>query len=299
VLITVDVGPAGAVSGHAHERDGDWARAARGVEVLRDALKAHEDELGSALPATWFVRADAIVARQLGDRCALVRGLAPVLDPLRAAGHEHGWMPQIYSGLDAGVDHADLAATHAALAGAGFAPASVRMGGCFHDDDSMAALEALGVRHDCSALPGRHKTDGGWRADWRGTPATPYRPSRADYRVPGTPARALLELPLSMVAIAAPYDAAPLARYVDLAYHPPLLADAMAGLAARDAVVALVHPDTLLPAPADGGHPLLAYDTAALRHHLRALREAAARLGRGCRFETVSGFAARLADAPA
>src|SRR5688572_23184093 len=79
VLITVDVGPAGAVSGHEHERDGDWTRAARGVDVLREALAALEDELGTALPATWFVRADAIVARQLGDRCALVRRLAPVL----------------------------------------------------------------------------------------------------------------------------------------------------------------------------------------------------------------------------
>jgi hypothetical protein len=118
----------------------------------------------------------------------------------------------------------------------------------------------IGIEFDSSALPGRTKTDPGWQVDWATTPSRRYRPSVADYRVPGSPRLAICEVPLSTVSIRAPYDAAPLARYVDPCVHPSLLWQNLeAALADMEYLLCILHPDEVVPRTDAGGHPLIAY----------------------------------------
>ena len=272
IFLTVDLGPDDAVRDHDHERGARWERSTAGVAALLDVGAALQRATGLALRCTWFVRADGHLARTEGDALAAHARFAGFLRARRAEGDLVGWMPQAYAAGREGVDLADLAATHARLREAGWDPVAVRMGGCFHDDATMAQLDALGIRVDCSALPGRRKDDGGWRLDWRGTPAGAYRPSRADFRRPGRPALRLLELPLSMLPIRAGYDPAPLARYLDPTMRPALLADGAAALVREaDYLQCVLHPDALVPTPPGGGHPLLAYSQQACLDNLVAM----------------------------
>lgn len=273
LILTVDVGPADAVIDHRHENGGDWDRTGAGIAVLCDALDAVADELGQRVATTWFVRADAFVASQFGEPLAMAHRFVEQLRSRLDAGDELGWMPQVYASTSHTIDYADLEATHRAFAEAFGAPASVRMGGLFHDDRTMALLDAIGVRFDSSALPGREKSDRGWRIDWRGTPATPYHPDRGDYRRPGPDPLRLLELPLSMLPIQAPYDLQPLPRYFDPTFHPSLLAPCLHAFATPGPRVAVLHPDALLPPSSSGGHPLVAYAPAAFAANLRALKQ--------------------------
>jgi hypothetical protein len=295
--LTVDVGPADAVLDHRHERGGDWARTEAGVAVLCDTLADFADEAGLRVAATWFVRADAFIAAQFGDPLAMVHRFADLLRARLDAGDELGWMPQVYSADTGGIDYAGLEATHCAFAAAHGAPASVRMGGLFHDDRTMAMLDALGVRFDSSALPGREKTDRGWRVDWRRAPATPYHPDRGDYQRPGADPLRVLEVPLSMLPIAAPYDLHPLPRYFDPTFHPSLLAPELRSLAVPGLRVAVLHPDAVLPPPPGGGHPLVGYSPQALTTNLRAFRALAAQAGCPLRMPTLAAAASALAPA--
>jgi hypothetical protein len=289
VFLTFDVGPDDAVLGHAHESAPAWTRTAAGLAdaaALLDALAAHA---GAPVAATWFVRADRHLAIDGGDALAAHAAFGDFLRVRRDRGDTIGWMPQVYSARGGPPDRADLDATCARLRDAGWDARAVRMGGLFHDDATMAALDRLGVEVDCSALPGRRKDDGGWRLDWTPTPDRAYHPSRGDYRVPGAPALDLVELPLSMVAIAAPYDTAPLPRYFNPAMHPALLAPVLAELAARtDYVQCVLHPDELRPPGPAGGHPLIAHSPDACLETLCRLVDAVRAGGREPRFLPVA-----------
>src|SRR5688572_8899209 len=212
VMLTVDLGPDDAVHGEGRSDALSWERTARGLATMTEAFRSLENDLGAAMAITWFVRADAAVERHLGSGTAVLRMFAPLLSRAAQAGHELAWLAQLPGEMDArALD--DLARIHSGFVAEAFAPKSARAGELRHDNASMAALDALGIAFDSSALPGRVRRDGGWRLDWAGTPAHPYHPSVADYRRPGEPHRRIIEIPFTTVPIRAPYDAAPLARY--------------------------------------------------------------------------------------
>lgn len=289
VFLTVDVGPDDAVLGEGHGTDARWTRTETGLAILRDELRSIEDRLGAPVRATWLLRADALIARQAGHRLSVFEQFERFTAERSVEGHEIGWMPQVYSSASEEVDYGDLVATHEALVAAGTVPASVRMGDCYHDNRTMEALDRLGIRIDSSAVPGREKKDSGWRMDWIGTPREAYHPSTADYRRPGEPRRKILEVPLSVMPIRAPYDAAPLDRY----YNPCMRREFVDRglrelLASRNDLVATMHPDEAVPG--DAGHPLIAYSREELRHNLSELIEQARRLGRTVRFDVLRDF---------
>jgi hypothetical protein len=296
VYLTLDVGPDDAVLGHAHERTSAWTRTTAGLRAMEDVQRQLAVLLGAPAALTWFVRADRHLAVTDGDALAAYTRFGEAMREHAAAGDAVGWMPQVYSADGGTPDYADLEATCARVRDAGWPAEAVRMGGCFHDDETMARLDGLGVAVDCSALPGREKRDGGWRLDWRGTPAGAFHPALADYRRGGTPAHRVLELPLSMLPLAAPYDATPLPRYFNPAMHPELLAPHVDDLATRaDYVQGVLHPDELVP-PAHGGHPLVAYSPAACVDSLGRLIERVRAHGREPVFLPVTDAAVRFAE---
>jgi hypothetical protein len=188
-------------------------------------------------------------------------------------------MPQL---LHAGrVDLAGLGATFESFRREYPALQCARGGDCFHDNASMEAFDMLGLRFDSTAAPGRTKFDPGWAVDWRNTPDDPYRPSIADYRLPGTPCRRIIETPLSMLSMKAPYDPVPLRRYVNPCFHEHYLWPSLEGsLADSRAMICVSHPDEFLPVLREHGHPMVSYDAAVFASSVIRIARTAREAGR-------------------
>lgn len=298
MVLTADVGPADAVLGSGHAIDSSWEETDAGLLACRETLQSLEARFGFALPVTWFIRADELIERQFGDRCAIFARFAELVRSAASNGHEIGWLPQVYAGTSeqpGAINYDDLSATHVALERVGVAVRSVRMGNCFHDDRTMALLAALGIANDSSAVPGRTKVDLGWRMDWSSTPMAPYRPSATDYRIPGDPSLDLIEVPLTVRPLKAPYDAAPLLRYVNPCMHHEFFGQNLREVVdTAGYLLCIFHPDEAV-APRHGrGHPLVAYSRQELERNIRHLVSIANDAGRTISFQTLGQFAASL-----
>jgi hypothetical protein len=274
------------------------------VPTIADMVHAH------GLPVTWFVRADTQLRNLYGHASYLLDRHDALWRKLKDQGDEIGWHPHLYSAGGDGSYRPErhdnrlvhqLRATHAELRAQGHEFASARMGEAVGSNAIMHTLAELGLRADSSAIPGRRRNDESRNFDWSPSPNAPYRPSVADYRVPGVPALPILEVPMTVFPVQAPYDPTPLRRYANLAYRPAIFADAMKRWfesdisQAADAVLILIlHPDELIPGPRD--HPLYALTPDALPQNVDALLKATRQRGfnfAGCTISGLMHYAAR------
>jgi hypothetical protein len=282
--------------GAGDEADNSWEETAAGLAAAGDVLRSLQDHFGIELPVTWFFRADSLIFEQFGDCLAIFDKFARFIEQAMADGHEIGWMPQAYARASTGINYEDLTTTHAALTRAARAPSSVRMGNCFHDNQTMRLLSELGIKVDSSAMPGRAKDDLGWRMDWLATPARPYHPSVADYRQPGLPQLDILEVPLSVRPLQAHYDKAPLLRYLNPCMFRDLFwQNLRATIASSSSLVCIFHPDEAVAPRGSGGHPLVAYSKAELAFNLQELIAESSRMGRRISFHKLADFAQVMA----
>lgn len=269
------------------------------------------DELAAAWPAiravfdrhphwtaTWCVRLDDQIGFALGDPAALFERHAGTIAELRARGHELAWHPHAYvrrrdGRWEQNIDDGAVAEEVARLAplAAAHHLRVVRMGWGFHSNLTMRAVADAGFAVDSSAIPRPRYAWETSRKDWTITPRTPYRPSVDDYRVPGPPSLPLLEIPMSVAAVAAPYDDGVVLRYLNPAFHSGLWSPALEGwLDEHDHVVTVTHPYELLPGRS---HGLIAYDPRAFEINVCDIERRAQRAGT-VRFMTLSEFAAHV-----
>jgi hypothetical protein len=255
-------------------------------------------------PVTWFVRADSQLADTYGDPAYLLHSHAPLWNGFTASGDEIGWHPHLYqrdraSGAyvpdrDAERCADTLTELHQALAAAGFGFDSVRLGEAFHGNATMRRLSALGLKVDSTAIPGRRRNDEQRVFDWEPTPNEPYHPAPGDYRVPGRAGSLpILEVPMTTVPIQAPYDPAPLKRYVNLAYHHALFQEGFTahllglppGSGGEAFVTTILHPEEV--AAGAPSHPLYSFSLDGVGRNLDFMLEASARQGFAVRFLTM------------
>ena len=290
VYLTVDVGPANAIMGDGHVRAPSWEMTFKGLDALRKAIPLLEERTQRSIPITWFVRADRFVEQQFGDCLAVVNRFMDKMDGLMVGGHELGWMPQLPSGGTDKIQHEDLEAGYQRFREILPNLKSVRMGDCYHDNDSMQLLNMLGIRFDSSALPGREKHDGGWCMDWRKSPQFAYYPSCNDYSVPGSPQMTILEIPLSVAPILAPYDSKPLLRYVNPCYLENIWDAGLSELiSTAPYLVCILHPDELVER-ATPGHPLIAYSCDTFISNIIRFLSRSAGFGRAVCFHAIRDF---------
>ncbi|MEW5984360.1 MAG: hypothetical protein AB1806_18560 [Acidobacteriota bacterium] len=249
--------------------------------------------------ATWFVRLDAQLGEVYGEADYVFRQYGALLHELRQRGHAIGWHPHCYTRRNGEwaqntdsrgvVEELSTHASHARARGL----TTVRMGWGFHTNETMALLSDLGFEADSSAIP---RPIYAWELsvkDWSTSPATAFFPSRSDYRVPGEPAHAILELPVSVAPLAAPYDHGPVQRYLNPAYWPGAFQPALEWWLARHGdVVMLTHPTELMPATARRG--LIAHDFGALEQNLLHIEQKARDRSARLSFVTIDEAAARL-----
>ena len=292
VFLTGDVGPADAVLGSGHTTQTRWERTEVGLHIIFEVLDSLQDQYSIEMPVTWLVRADSLIDEQFGDCLAIFEKFSSYLQKAARDGHEIGWLPQVYGGRGGTeVNYDDLLLTHAALIKAALTPKTVRMGNCFHDNLTMKILNDLGIEIDSSAVPNRIKNDGGWRMDWQGTKAQAYRPSLADYRLPGVPHLDILEVPLTVRPIKAPYDLAPLLRYLNPCMHRAYFWQNLRDTLVQSSYVVLIfHPDEAAASRNTPGHPLVAYSREEFASNLQRLMLHSLRKGRSIRFCRLRDF---------
>lgn len=290
VYLTIDVGPTDAILGSGHIKMPSWDTTFKGLDTLQNLIPLFEQRTQCNLPATWFVRADRYIEHQFGSSVAILEQFMDKMTTLTSNDHEIAWMPQLPAENTNEVYYDDLLTTHHKFKQTLPQLESVRMGDCYHDNTSMQILNQLGIRFDSSALPGRIKNDSGWCMDWQNTPQLVYHPSYDDYRVPGHPKMDILEIPLSVAPILAPYDSKPLLRYL----NPCTLSSVWnAGLdqliATAPYIVCILHPDELISRTTQG-HPLVSYSTDVFLNNLINLVNKANISGRTVSFCTIRHF---------
>jgi hypothetical protein len=257
------------------------------LDPLLDVLARHP-----AWKVTWLVRLDAQVERRFGDPVRAHTDASARLTALIDEGHEIGWHPHSYVREDGGWGQntdsgrvADELRRYAPTARA-LGMRVVRMGWAFHDNTTIRVLCDHGFIVDSSAVP-RPVYPWDRAKDWSITPMRPYRPSVVDYRVPGSPALPILELPMSVAPVTAPYDTAVVLRYLNPAYRPDILRPVLDDWFRSEHYAVLVtHPHELFPRATE--HALLASSVAAFEDNIITLERAAARRGLEPSFLTLS-----------
>ncbi|MFI5179668.1 MAG: hypothetical protein ACHQO8_13945, partial [Vicinamibacterales bacterium] len=122
-----------------------------------DLIPNFETALGSDLPCiTWLIRADDTIRHVTGSFESGYTSRRAMWDRLASRGHELGWHFHHWTyGHRDGFDPAPswLPDAFAALSRS-FPIASTRTGWDYANNETLRALDALGVRLDFSALPG-------------------------------------------------------------------------------------------------------------------------------------------------
>lgn len=246
--------------------------------------------------ATWFVRLDAHLEKHYGDARYIFQKHGGALDELRRMGHELGWHPHSYAMRDgAWRQNTDERSVLEELAR--YAPVArslglncVRMGWGYQTVKTMRLLSDAGFKVDSSAIP-RPVYD--WEEsvkNWESAPTHPYFPSSTDYRRPGASAIPILEVPMSVARISAPYDTGVVLRYINPAYKPSYFSSAIEQWVAENThLVTITHPYELMPHQRP--HPLLAFNIADFEANIAFLTDRIDNAGKTIQFATLTEFA--------
>ena len=222
--------------------------------------------------ATWFLRIDP----ELDEFARQKSLLGQLIDHEHAiAWHYHGPLKQV-------ARFARLARSRGVdVSRVGFGRGSNRV---------LRLLADAGIRIDSTAMP---RPTYPWTrrgVDWTLTPRVPYRPSVADYRVPGTPSLDIVEVPISCDAVAAPGDDRHVVRYLNPAYHPAIFGPSVeAWLSRQHHLVTITHPYEVLRGP---DHKLLSFQVGAFEENVLTVERMARGMG-GCEFVSLGEIADR------
>ena len=177
-----------------------WRGMLEGIPIAKERIKEVRDSQGSSPIFTWSLRADSQIKEYYGAYNWVLRSHTDFLLNLERQGDELAWHPhfwrfdtqnsdwyqecfdlewQVNMLREAHADYLNILPGRAK---------SVRMGWDYHNTDTFATLESLGVIVDFSGIPGLALTasNHGVRSvnffDWGLSPNRPYYPATLDYR---------------------------------------------------------------------------------------------------------------------
>lgn len=217
-----------------------------------------------AVKSTWFVRIDDQMEARFGAPDHIFKAHKDKISWLKENGHEIGWHFHSFRQSDGkwrqNTDEMDVAEelnSNFPLA-VKYGLDILRMGWAYHSNVTMRIVNSFGLLADCSAMP---RPNYSWEMstrNWENTPNHPYFPSTADYRVPGNPCYSVLEFPMSMMQISAPYDTEQgVIRYLNPSYHSDIFRNAINKFDGEYCNL-ISHPYEFLPS--DREHGMLAFD---------------------------------------
>jgi len=285
-----------------------WEGLEKGKELLSEIADVLTDSYGNHLAITWFVRCDCQIKAQYGKCDHLLSRYNDWWKGRIEVGDEIQWHAHLYrfeegtwrQETDIRPLTKDLLEGKRAFEEFGVMPTVIRIGEAYHSNELMLSLNKIGLRADSSALPGRKRSDDEKVFDWESTPNHPYRPSRHDCRIPGTPGLGLWEIPMNTVPTQVSYDNAPLLRYINPAFHPNAYknTEVTSFLSEHDVVVSVMHPFEILSEFFSDSemnvHPLLSFDPRAVQNNMKTIIAVTHTIGKKIRFVTMSELLALL-----
>lgn len=239
------------------------------ISSIRERL---ETAVGPGLQITWFPRADLDIKRRMGSVTSILQ--RSEFKHFTESGDEIGWHAHFYDENGEQISDGQRMAEEAKRV----IPevkrvypeiCTSRFGRLHMSNELAAVLENNGFKQDANCLPGRVERRPNMTFDWSTSPKTPYRMSRKDYRIPGTPSRDIIEVPYAIKGMTASYDKAPVQRYVNIAFHQNLIVDKINELEKQNPIVLVCHPFELLPH--DQAHGLIAFDINVAIENLKSI----------------------------
>lgn len=173
--------------------DDMWQGVLVGIPSLRSGLaKSRFAFRYGQLPITWLLRADRQIYELYGDPGFCFARFGKLWEFELRNGSEIGWHPHLYRwDGDSGqwvpylgkTDDLEIVERCLRRLRQYIDVLAVRTGWDYHSNSLFGLFNEVGLLVDASAIPGA--ANGGTRFyDWRGTPRTPYSPSKLDYRRP-------------------------------------------------------------------------------------------------------------------
>jgi hypothetical protein len=196
----------------------DWEGFERLTEFLNGSRPQLERFTGAPAYFSWFLRMDPQIDHVYGSAAWVARRYREVILRLERAGdeiglHTHAWRWDqnaarwiIDHGNPSWVNHCLQVSFEAYRNAFGRSCPCFRFGDRWMQNETMGALEALGVKYDLTIEPGMKQNPGlvseelhtGFIPDYSRVPRRPYKPSRRDFRKESrTDSRELWLLPLS------------------------------------------------------------------------------------------------------
>jgi len=252
--------------------------------------------LHSTWKVTWFIRLDKQIESLFGQADYLFIHYADEIALLRRIGHEIGWHPHCYKLRDGKwYQNTDVSEVLEELQFCipyvkKYGIKAVRMGWGWQHNRVLALLESEGFKIDSSAMPRPKYKWEETEKDWSITPKFPYFPSVHDYRIPGEPHRDILEVPMSVTQIPAPYDTQEVERYINFSFHSPALEKPLARWIKNFPIlVSITHPYELVPN--NNSHPLISYSIDTFENNVKLIESLAQKFNKEVEFVTISELA--------
>lgn len=194
-----------------------------GVGLLVDCMMERrarlEDATGRAVHFNWYLRLDPQIEIGFGKADWVFDHYGADIERIRQAGdslgiHVHTWRPirrffqrswlAEFEDVD-WIRHCLMLSIDTFRARTGEGPETMSFGDSFMHASVLPLMKEAGIRADFSMNPGMkpHKALGkgevsnGRLPDYRATPRRPFRPSAADFRVPGPSNHAFWEVPVT------------------------------------------------------------------------------------------------------
>lgn len=204
-----------------------WESIPIGIKLVMDNLQKIELQEGIKIKATWFIRTDNEVLAEKGERGYILEKYKTIWRDLNEKGHEIGFHPHLYCFKNNNwiletnplKQATQLKESFKDFVSKGYIPQSSKIGDAYCSNQIMNTLEDLGIKFDCSAMPGRKRKDVQRNIDWSKTPYSYYNPSFENYQFEGLKNYKLIEIPMTMIATKADYDNKQFQRYFDLSFH--------------------------------------------------------------------------------
>lgn len=284
-----------------------WKGFDKGKNILAEMATQFSDSFNNSLPITWFVRCDGQLKSQYKDSAYLLNHYSYWWEERIKVGDDIQWHAHLYS-YKKGIwsqevniisQRYDILEGKKVFEKFGIFPSAIRIGESYHSNELMNFLDDLGLRADCTSIPGRKRLDNEKLLNWELTPNLPYHPSRLDYRISGNEHLKIWEIPMNTVLTQVSYDKNPLLRYVNLAFHPGILNDGLRTfICNHNILVSITHPYELLTEffsdSKMDSHPLLAFNPEAIVNNIKTIFKIAFEVGKKIRFVTIKELLSRL-----
>lgn len=172
--------------------------------------------------ATWFIRLDKLVEKRFGIPDYYFINYSKTIEQLKKLGHEIGWHPHFDHDTALALKEPNILNEIDYL----FPFVKMhnlkitRLGGGLMTNKIMEKLNQLSFFIDSSSIPRPKYTWSNKSVDWSNGATKIYRPSKKDYK---NSARVgenfkILEVPMSVALVKAPYDQIDVMRYINPSY---------------------------------------------------------------------------------